>query len=247
MINNINRIGKFTSSNIYKLMTNGKGAHGFGIPAITYINEVKLENKLGRSLETDSYSKAMAWGNFLEKRVFNLLEFERVFEGIEFDYVLDSHTSTVHPNINYWSGSADLITKSKEKIGEIKCYQPKNFAEYSEVLNSKDIELFKKEFPKEYWQLVSNSIIHNTPKAEAIVYMPYQEELTVIREMVESYDKPDIWKYRFIVESPDSALAYLPQDSKYKNLNRFEFEVNEEDAEYLTERILLAGKIINNG
>ena len=37
---------------------------------------------------------------------------------------------------------------------------------------AKDAELFKKEFPKEYWQLCSNAIINDVPKVESIAFMP---------------------------------------------------------------------------
>lgn len=231
IVENIDRIGNFTSSNIYKLMAEDKKG-GFGVPAITYIEEKNLERKLGRSIETDAYSPDMAWGSFLEQRVLDLLGFE---------YSMSSSETDVHPTIKFWTGSKDLIVAGV-KISEIKCYQPKNFAKYTNALLTKDPEFIRDNFPKEYWQCVSNAIINEVPNAEPITYMPYESELPEIREMASNFDGPDQWKYRFIAERDKSGLAYLPDGGHYKNLNIFEFEVPKADKEYLTERVLLAGK-----
>lgn len=234
IIENVNRIGNYTSGKIYKLMANGKGVNGFGALAITYIEEKNLERKLGRSISTDAYSRDMAWGSFLEKQVYNYLEF---------GYNLVSKETFTHSAIPYWSGSPDLIMPGK-KIGEIKCYQPKNFAKYADVLMQQNAELLKTECPEEYWQCVSNAIINKVPTAEAIAYMPYESELPIIAEMAADYDEADQWKYRFIYESDKSALAYLPDYGYYKNLNRFEFEVPQADIDLLTERVKLAGTML---
>lgn len=233
MTENKNRIARFTNSQIYKLMTNGKGVHGFGAAAITYIEEKNLEIKLGRSIKTETYAKDMAWGNFLEQYVFHLLPFGYEWTGTKTDS---------HPIINCWSGSSDF--KFTGGIAELKCYQPKNFAQYTDALLSKDIQLIKKDFPEEYWQMVGNAIINGVDIAEAITFMPYRSQLPELREMAENYDGPDQWKYRFIAEGEDCDLAYLPDGGYYKNLNSFQFEVPKEDKEALTERVLLAEKLL---
>lgn len=234
IIENKNRIGNFTSSNIYRLMASGKGVHGFGATALTYIDETNLERKLGRSIRTESYTRDMAWGKFLEYKVFGMLEF---------DYELTSQDTDVHPEIPYWAGSKDLIIPGK-KIGEIKCYQPKNFAQFTDALLTKDLTVIKAVCCEEYWQAVSNAIINKVPCAELMSYMPYLSELPEIRQMAEEYDEPDHWKYRFICESEECALAYLPDNGYYKNLNRFEFEVPKEDIDALTARVKLAGTML---
>jgi hypothetical protein len=225
---NIARIGNFTSSQIFRLM-------GTAAVSKTYIEERNLERQLCRSLENEAYSPDMAWGLFLEQRVLDLLGME---------YCLSSDQTETHPEIEYWSGSKDLIVIGS-KISEIKCFQPKNFAKYTNALLTKDLTLIKKEFPKEYYQLVSNAIINNVPNAEAITYMPYESELEDIREMASNYDGADQWKYRFISERDKSGLAHLPDGGYFKNLNLFEFEVPKEDKEALTERVLEAGKLLN--
>jgi hypothetical protein len=239
---NVNRIAHFTSSNIYKLMTKGKGQNGFGAPAITYIEEVILEKKLNRSISPDTYSRDMAWGTLLETWVSKILIKE------DEEYKLLSEITIEHQTIKYWSGSTDMVLLGK-KIGEIKCYQPKNFAKYAEALMKCDTNYLKENFAKEYWQLVSNAIINQVPIAEAILYMPYASELVEIADFADDFSKEAIgdgqWKYRFVAESDKSALAYLPDNSPFfKNLNRFEFEVPMEDKEVLTAQVLLAGSML---
>jgi len=238
MNENSERIGNFTSSQIHKLMKTGRGELGFGSPAIEYIQEKRMEIRMGRSLSVDSYSQPMYWGIFLEMYVFKKI-------GIE--YRITSKTTDLHPSIKNWSGSKDLHVKGK-KVADIKCYQPKNFGKYADMLieqnKKQDLEVFKKEFPKEYWQLVSNAIINRVPNAEVILFMPLKSELKDVRKMAEDYDGLDPWKYRFIYESPDSALPYLPDGGYYDSMNTFEFEVPKSDIKLLTETVLRARKLL---
>jgi hypothetical protein len=219
------RMANFTSSNIYRLM---------GTPAVvrTYVEEKRFEQKLKRSLDTGEGSQATAWGTFLEMRVHGLL-------GLE--YQIESNETRIHPFIDRWSGSADLIVKGV-KVSDIKCYGLKKFCQYAECLETKDLDLIKKEFPKEYWQLVSNATINEVPNAEAILYLPYYSELPEIREMAQDYDGADQWKYRFITEKENYELSSMPDNSDYKNLNIFEFDVPQKDIDDLTENVLKAIK-----
>jgi hypothetical protein len=234
MNENINRIGNFTSSEIYKLMTTGRDGKSIGAPGLTYIEEKRIERKLGRSISMDVNNRSMLWGKFMEKRVFDLLPF---------GYVLCSTNTTLHTSIKEWAGTPDLIFPGK-KISDIKCFEPKNFAQFADVLAEKDHELFKSEYPKEYWQLISNAIIAGVDKAEAILYMPYLSELEAIREMAEMYDGEDQWQYMFIANSPASQLPYLPDNGYYKNLITFEFTVPLADIEALHERVRMAVQIL---
>lgn len=234
------RHGRFTSSQIHKLMTSDKSGKEFGKPALTYIEEKRLERKLKRSLTTDAYSKSMAWGEIIESYVFSLLP-------LEYDYV--SKETIVHPQYEFWAGTPDLIIKGK-LISEIKCYEPKNFALYTEALLSRDVERIKKEFPDEYWQMISNACIIGAKEVEAISFMPYESEAEAIKKHVEEYQEYDSWKYRYIYELINAQLLYkmpfLPNDSEFKNLNIVRFEAPKEDKELLTERVIKANKLIEN-
>lgn len=235
IIENINRPGNFSSSEIFKLTTTGKGENGFGAPAITYIKEKNFERKLGRCVKTEVYTRPMAWGSFIERYVFD--------EKLGFEYELHSKTTDTHPYIPYWVGSKDLIVPG-EKIGEIKCYEPKNFAEYTDVLLKGDLELFKTQFPQEYWQCISNAIINEVESAEAISFIPYRSELALIREIAANYDGDDAWKYSFICERDDVELPFIPDNGYYKNLNRLEFKIPQSDIDFLTAKVIKAGKML---
>ncbi len=229
MTENKERIGAFTSSEIYRLC----GKKELAAPALTYIEEKQIEIRMNRSISVDAHSQAMAWGTFMEMFV---------FDKIGKEYIITSNLTDKHPTIEGWTGSKDLIVEGK-KISDIKCYYPKKFAKYTDAMLIGDTEVLKAEFAKEYWQLVSNAIINKVPNAEAITFMPYESELEEIREMVRNYDNlAELWKYRFIEESPKSALPYLPENGYYKNINKFEFEVPKSDIDFLTERVELAIK-----
>ena len=97
--------------------------------------------------------------------------------------------------------------------------------------------------------MLNNSQIHKTPKMEAIVYMPYESEMEEIRELAENPEYlSDIgmmpWEVRFIAEKPSSHLAVLPNDSAFKNLNIFEFDVPIDDVIFLNKRIIEAGQLL---
>lgn len=240
MIANKERNASVTSSKSHVLMAKGKGLHGFSVPALTYIEERKIERKLGRSCSTDNPNKTMLWGLFMEMRVYELIGGEE-FSG----YRKESTTSIVHPKYKHWAGSPDLV--GDDKIGDIKCYQPKNFALFTDMLMQKDVALFKDEFPEEYWQLISNAAISGVKKAEAISYMPYESELDKIKEMADYLEGEDQWKYKFISDAISynrDSIAYLPDGGYYKNLNRFEFIVPPGDIKLLEERVKLALSMI---
>src|SRR5699024_3866824 len=89
-------------------------------------------------------------------------------------YHLKSQGTVLHPDkkfSDYWGGSCDFEYLQGGKItfiSELKSYQKKKFAQYTDCLLQKDTEHFKKNFPDEYWQIVSNCIIHNVDFGEAI-------------------------------------------------------------------------------
>ena len=230
-MNNKKREGNFTSSKISKLCMSNRKGDDFGVPAFTYIDEKRIESKMKRCLDVGAYSWALAWGEFMEMIVFNILGT---------DYVMTSKETDRHPTIKRWSGSKDYHKTKDGKmycIGDMKCYEPKKFAQYTECLLKKDIGFMKANFPGEYWQLVSNAIINGVDYVEAITFMPKEDDMPEIRQIAENYDGPDQWKYRFIYESPISDLSVLPQSSGYESVNKFEFLVPEEDKIFLTERV----------
>lgn len=231
MINNKLRIGRFTSSQIYRLMKNARNKVDPGAPFFTYVEEIVAEKRLGRSLDTGAYSQAMAWGRFMENVIFNHL-------GLEWS--ISSKTTAEHPTMGHiWSGSVDLLVESV-KVGEIKCYEPKKFTAFVDMLKKKDVALFKKDFEQEYWQIVSNAIIHKVQKGEVIAFMPYDIEMDSIRKLAEDYEGSDKWQYRFITEKQNYELPVLPHGGYYENINLFEFTIPTADKMALTARVKMA-------
>jgi hypothetical protein len=234
-MDNSKRTGFFTSSQMSRLtasLKSGKPSSAFN----TYVNEVYLETQMKRPCNLQVKTIPMKWGNLMECVLFNIL-------GL--DYKMTHQQSIKHPIYSdNWSGTPDLI-KEGFKIGEIKSFQPKNFAELSLCIAKKDIDLFKTEFPKEYWQCVSNAVLCELANAEIISYMPYFDELEEIIEKVEDTNflesnglNPQ--DYYFLIQGDIEGLPYLPKDSKIENITRFEFVVPEEDKEFLTKRVELA-------
>lgn len=267
MINrNENRLGRFTSSEIYKLCGIGKRKmtdeekkeHKKNNPSsraqtiqdeslfleagYTYITQKKQERKRKRSLDMNGSSSSTDWGDLMERRVFELI-------GLE--YIDTAKKTYIHPLFpKYWAGSPDLFIPSV-KTGDIKGYEPINFCKYADCLLQKDLDLLKSEFPKEYWQIVSNACIMGVSKGEIILYQPYDSEAKAIKELIEEIQDSLIvpnWNYQRIADNIDVGEIYnpfQPDDSDYPNLITWEFDIPEEDKEFITNRVEQAIKLLD--
>lgn len=248
MIQNIKRIGNFTSSEIAALMTNGKVAGTFGKPALTYIEECNMERRLGRSVTEESTARPLMWGKLNEKRVFEML-------GLE--YTLCSQETLMHPEFDCWSGSPDGEKFDDGKtVIDFKCpITLKSFCQLVDpVLNEKGEVIYKgltieavrenhKDGEKYYWQLVSNAILTGAKYAELIIYVPYHRELQSIRDYAANLDG-DQRGYYWINGAADSELPYLIEGGQYKNVNIIRFEVPEVDKRALTGRVRVASQML---
>ena len=234
--------GRFTSSKIHALTKLNSKKNDFGSPALTYIKEKKIELLLKDSVSSYAHSKRLAWGNFVE-----VFCYHKCLE-LDLGYILNSKETKLHPKYSeYWSGACDMEYYKGDKlhaISEIKCYQKKGFALYAEMLQKKDIELFKKEYPQEYWQIVSNACIHDVDFGEAIAFMPFKKDYDILRGMAENYEGVDAWKYRFIYEDKIWQLPFLNEDSSFNDIEKFMFEVPKEDKQFLTSQVEKAIKIL---
>lgn len=226
-MNENKRWGHFTSSEIWKLMTKDKSGKDFGKAALTYINHVKWELKLGRSITVEASSKATIWGQYAEAFVHKKL-------GLE--YKLCSTERIVHPEISLWSGAPDCITN--DAVCDIKCPELITFCG---LLDAFENDNLKKEYPEYYWQLISNAILTGKDFAELIPYVPYNTDLGVMRMLIEEYDGDiDLDQLKRIYYAPESTLAYLPDGCKIKDLHVFRFPVPNEDKEALTDNVIKA-------
>lgn len=248
------RVGNFTSSNIYKLMTVSKSGTDFGVPAITYIHEKNLERKLGISLATEINAKELSWGNLNEDRAFNLM-------GI--DYTLSSTMTDTHPTIPFWRGSKDGTKEvANRAVIDFKCpFTRKSFCGlvmplYCGLTGMEAMKAIRNGFKHEvegkepekypphpdgdkyYWQLVSNAILNNCNHAELIIYMPYQSELLEIGEAAK-----EIEACKWMMYAPGE-VPFIPDNGYFKNLNVISFEIPQEDKDLLTATILKAGKML---
>lgn len=244
------RNGNFTSSKIGLLMQEGKKAGSLSAPALTYIDELNMERRLGRSLTDELKARPLLWGKLLERRAFELLGT---------DYKLCSQETLPHPEIDCWAGSPDADRFNSEDhlqnaVIDFKCpitlksfcqlvqpfYDGKTGMDYFNAIrsgytdNDGNWHDKHKDGEKYYWQLVSNACITKRNFIELIVYMPYRSELEAIRELCQG--QPDYYKIFF---ADEDELPFLIDDGYYKNINVMRAEVPLDDKQFLTSRVLL--------
>jgi hypothetical protein len=216
-------------------MSKGRGnfsIENIGKPFTTYVEEKVFETNLNRSLSADNNARPTAWGTLVEEQAFSKM-------GLEYSLVSKER----YYKGDYWSGMPDLITD--EVVGDIKCpWTLKSFCNVVKTIKNfnetKDLELFKKEHPEWYWQLVSNGILCKRDKAIFVVYCPYKEDLIDIKEMAESHLGDGSNRFAFITWAEDEDLPYLVKDGNYNDLNVMEFEIPQEDKDILTARVEMA-------
>ena len=266
ILSNPARIGSFTSSEIYKLLSVGsremtdaeKAAHkklypksqkktikdGLGDAALTHIEERRMAKRLGRALTNESNGKETTWGKCLEPFA---------FQKLGFDYDLVSDVTIQHPDIPYWCGSPDLIGDATAAgggkiVGDIKCPMTlKSFCLlvdpiYNGLTGDEAIQIIREKHPdgeKYYQQLVSNSIQTNSAYAELIVYVPFRSDLDEIR--LSAADKKE---YRWIEYADDYELPWLVDGGYYQDVNIIHFAVPQSDKELLTNAVIEAGKLL---
>ena len=229
---NYSRIGRFTSSGVWQLMTNGRAAGTTGKPFETYCRQKAREKRLFRSITNDASSKPTSWGKYMEKRAFSKLDI---------DYSLTSDVTTEHPTIPNFAGSADGLKFDEERtVFDIKC--PFTLTSFCDLIECTTDEMLLKEFPEYFYQLIANSMIHNAKWCELIVYVPYLSELSDIR-LGCKYDD-DYNSIKWIEFAENYELPYIHPRSEYKDLNILRFEAKQEYKDALTERLLMANERI---
>lgn len=234
---NEKRFGNFTSSPIVKLTTNGPGKDTFGKPFYSYIQEKNMERRLGRSIQDEITARPLSWGNLVEERVFTLIGTE---------YKMCSSETLDHPTIDYWKGTPDLVKFDEGKtVVDIKSpYTLRSFCTFVDAFKG-GIEQVRTDHPdgeKYFWQIVSNAILTGSKWGELIVYCPYQDELEEIRELAANFDGANQYRFFWIHSAQDEELPHLKKGGYYKNLNVLKFEIPQEDKDFLTERVIEAGK-----
>jgi hypothetical protein len=263
------RNGNFTSSEIVALLAmgkrpmteeelaarpkKGKGSSVTQVPdleslgdkALTYIEERNMERGLGRPLDNEANSRPTLWGKLVERRVFDILPT---------DYQLVSQETIVHPEFDFWAGSPDANKFDHGRtVVDIKCPMTlKSFCKLvaplyrglSGMEAMEYVRLNHDDGEKYYFQLVSNAILTESRFAELIVYAPFEDELTHIRQLVMYLEDEDQRKYGWLVNADDNELPFIRKGGKYNNLNVIRFEVPDEDKRLLESRVKLCGKYL---
>jgi len=232
------RVGRFTSSEIYNLTTNGRGNNPYGETFYSYIDEKYFEKRLGRRIDNECNAKPTSWGKLVEKIAFNEL-------GLE--YHLMSQITIEHQINELWSGTPDLLKRDEGlTVADIKCpFTLKSYCTFYDCNTIEDVITNHKDGKKYYWQLVSNSILLETKYAELIIYMPYHKDLDKIRDMAYNHDG-DQNKIAWINWAKDEDLPYLPNNCSYNSMKIIRFEVSENDKLFLTNRVKDASEILKN-
>lgn len=223
------RTANFTSSSIHRLTGFDRSGKEIGKPFFEYVKEKRWEKLLGKPLQNETSSRETSWGDLVELMAFSKMPIE---------YKLQSDKRYKHPTLPY-SGAPDMLTDTI--VCDIKC--PFSLKSFCEMVEIKEPEQLKKQKPEYYWQLVSNGILADRDIAEFVVYAPYQEDLNVIREMIQNYDG-DQNKFAWMNWAYDEQLPYLIKGGHYKDLNIFRFEIPQQDKDFLLERIIKASELL---
>lgn len=230
------RTATFSSSRAWELMTTGKGTF-WGAKALKYIKQTRYEMKLGRSIKNEFEAKQTSWGTFLEGHVFR--------QKLDSSYQdVTKQGRLYHPDITHYSGVPDFL-KDFDTVADCKC--PFNMEKFCEKMDAlEDYETFKEEFPEDFWQLISNTVLLRANGIdikfiESINYVPYKSELADIRMNADGKKS-----MRFLDYHTDSMLPWLPDNGHYKNINVKRFQVMERDVEAWTNRIRLAVELLTS-
>ena len=157
------RLGKFTASEIYKLLVNGKNGNTFGQTALTYIKEKAAEILTGEAEQISN--KAMEWGTLHEpsaisaykKRYGDLGDIE--YYGVENPKFIE-HTE-------FSGGSPDAV--STTHLIEVKCpYRSVNHLENLTLTS----ETFKAEHLEYYAQIQFNMLLTGKELAHFVSFDP---------------------------------------------------------------------------
>lgn len=169
------RCGKFTASEIHKLMGKGRSGDYFGLVAKSYIATKAAEVLTLEPSNQRGPTMAMEWGNAHEFEA--VTKFRELYGEVEY---FGGENPTFFPFGEYAGGSPDAL--GKEYVVEIKC--PFNSSEHLQHSLLKTDEDLKDYAPEYYWQCVANMLFTNREQAVFISYDPrfdIQYQLKVLK------------------------------------------------------------------
>ena len=229
------RIGNFTSSEIHRLVKEGRAKGSRSVEFDRYIAECNMERRLKRSVEQETTSHALQWGKLLENYAFDKLGASYKRTGVE--------NAIAHPKYPYWVGSPDGIgfeLDKADRVAEIK--NPFTLLSFCKFANCTTIDEIREQHPdgeKYYWQANSGACILGLDKAELIIHCPYEDELPAIRELASISD--DIATQKWLEYCRPDELPYLLREGGYKDCVRFTWDVTPEIKDFLTAAVVEAG------
>lgn len=221
------RTGRFTSSTIGDLCTNGRKDGELGAPFYKRCQIVASSRMFGaRTIEGGSISTE--WGILVENYVNKILE----KEGITTGYSSLPIISNMEEFEDWVCGSPDAV--SMDTVYDIKCYY--SITEYFNIYGCTVDEL-RTIKPLYFWQLVNNAILTGKEYAELVCFYPTKEDLDEILSM----NRDEMISYR-ISYADESELPQLGEGKEDFRLYRLRWEVNAKDTNFLLSRINLAKK-----
>lgn len=242
-----NRLVKFTSSEISRLVSKGK-SDIFSVDGNTYIEEKLHEYQAGRRIQNEHDSKPTTWGSWCENYVFT--EYLQL-KGYSIDSKNVLNYKGEHNPLleKYYAGSPDIC--ADDVVGDIKC--PFTIKTYLTALNCETITELRdklKDGDKYYWQLISNAILTGKNKCLLYFWIPKgykakgeeESEVERIHELMRHDDTNNAIKWSMWCET-----SILPSinNPNTPNIKLFEFNATEKDKEFLATRILLASEILD--
>lgn len=156
------RVGKFTASNIHKLMTYEDKLDTLPKGAKTYAEEVALEILTNGQSREEFRNEAMERGN--EKELEAVARFETI-TGLECYATGENQEFIQHGD--YFGGTPDGLFGDDGLI-EVKC--PKSKTHFFNIKNLKNSEDLKKHYPEYYWQIQGNFLATGRNKGYFISY-----------------------------------------------------------------------------
>lgn len=171
------RWGKFTASEMHRLMTNGKAKGSLSAGAMTYVRE-KVAEQLSEFRCTEFSSAAMEWG--VEHELEAVEQFESM-TGIRVNQT-GEHQQFILSECGNWGGTPDGITF--ESGIEVKCPESKTHLLYLSVV---DAETLKETEAKYYWQVQAYMQLTGKNHWHFVSYDPrfYAEHLRLHHAVIE--------------------------------------------------------------
>lgn len=156
------RLGKFTSSNVSRIMTYESDIDNLPKGAKTYAEEIALEILTNGQSREEYKSEAMERGN--EKELEAVAKFEAV-TGLNC-YATGENQEFVQWS-DYFGGTPDGLF-SEDGLIEVKC--PKSKTHFFNLKNLKNAEDLKKHYAEYYWQIQGNFLATGRATAYFISY-----------------------------------------------------------------------------